>query len=100
MLYNSASHENLQLTNIIIKAVKKPISNYRPISILPVISKIFETVMHEQSTEHFVNNTLFNPQKYGLRKKSSTELAALELIGRMLKQLNNHSIQINFYVDL
>ena len=56
--------------------------------------------MHEQSTEHFVNNTLFNPQQYGLRKKSSTELAALELIGRMLKQLNNHSIQINFYVDL
>ena len=48
-----------------------------------------------------MNNTLFNPQQYGkYRKKSSTELAALELIDRLLNQLNNHNIQINFYVDL
>ena len=39
------------------KGCKKTISNYRPISILLVISKIFETVMHEQLTEYFVNNT-------------------------------------------
>ena len=52
--------------------------------------------MHEQLTEHFVNNLLFNPQQYG----SSTELAALELIDRLLNQLNNHSIPINFYIDL
>ena len=56
--------------------------------------------MHEQLTEHFVNNLLFNPQQYGFRKKSSTELAALELIDRLLNQLNNHSIPINFYIDL
>ena len=40
--------------------------------------------MHEQLTEHFVNN-LFTSQQYGFRKNSSTELAALEL---------------NFYIDL
>ena len=48
-----------------------------------------------------MNNTLFNPQQYGkYRKKSSTELAALELIDRLLNQLNNHNIQFIFYVDL
>ena len=47
-----------------------------------------------------MNNLLFNPQQYGFRKKSSTELAALELIDRLLNQLNNHSIPINFYIDL
>ena len=56
--------------------------------------------MHEQLTEHFVNNLLFNPQQYGFRKNSSTELAALELIDRLVNQLNNHSIPINFYIDL
>ena len=71
-------------------------SNYRPISVLTVISKIFETVMHEQLTEHFVNNNLFNPQQYGCRKNSSTELAALELIDRLLNQFNNHSYQSTF----
>ena len=56
--------------------------------------------MPKQLTEHFMNNLLFNPQQYGFRKKSSTELAALELIDRLLNQLNNHSIPINFYIDL
>ena len=55
--------------------------------------------MHEQLTEHFVNNNLFNLQQYGFRKNSCTELAALELIDRLLNQLNNHSIPINFYID-
>ena len=72
---------------------------YRPISVLPVISKIFETVMHEQLTKHFMNNILFNPQQYDFRKNSSTELAGLELIDKLLNQLNNHSIPINFYID-
>ena len=56
--------------------------------------------MHEQLTEHFVNNLLFNLQQYGFRKKLSTELAALELIDRLLNPLNYHSIPINFYIDL
>ena len=84
-----------KLTPIYKKGCKKSIFNYRPISVLPVIFKIFETVMHEQLAEHFVNN-LFNPQQYGFRKTSFTELAALELIDRLLNQLNNHSIPIHF----
>ena len=56
--------------------------------------------MHEQLTEHFMNNLLFNPQQYGFRKKSSTKLAALELIDRLLNQLKNFNIPINFYIDL
>ena len=40
--------------------------------------------------------------KWGLinRKNSSTELAALELIDRLLAQLKNHMIPINFHLDL
>ena len=78
----------------------KNISNYRPITVLPVTSKVFETAMHEQLTEHFVNNKLLNPQQYGFRNNSSTEFAALELIDRLPNQLNNHSIPINFYINL
>ena len=55
------------------KGCQKDISNYRPISVLPVISKTFETVLHKQLTEHLVNNNLFNLQQYGFRKKSSIE---------------------------
>ena len=43
---------------------------------------------------------MFAPQQYGYRKNSSTELAVLELIGRLLNQMINHKIPTNFYIDL
>ena len=67
---------------------------------MPVVSKIFETVIHEQLSDYFASNNLFSAQQYGFRKNSSTELAALELIDRLLAQLKNHMIPINFYLDL
>ena len=66
-------------------------------SVLPVISKNFETVLQQQLTQDFINNNLFTPEQFCFRKNSSTELAALELIDRLL---NNHKIPINFYIDL
>ena len=63
---------------------------------LPVISKIFETVIHEQLSE----TICFCPQQYGFRKNSSTELAALELLDRVLDQMDKHKIPINFRIDL
>ena len=36
------------------------------------ISKILESVIHEQSSEYFIANDLFYPQQYGFRKNSST----------------------------
>ena len=68
---------------------------------MPVVSKVFETVIHEQLSDYFSSNNLFSAQQYGFRKNSSTELAALELIDRLLAQLKNHMIPaINFHLDL
>ena len=86
-----------KVTPILKNGDKQIITNYRPISVLPVISKIFETVIHEQLSEYFVTNNLFSPQQYGFRKNSSTELAALELLDRLLIQLDSRKIPINFY---
>ena len=47
------------------KDSKKEFQNYRPISVLPVISKIFESVIHDQLNEYFINNKLFCAQQYG-----------------------------------
>ena len=87
-------------TPIYKKDDKKLIKNYRPISVRPVISKVFETVICDQLNEYFTSNNLFSPQQYGFRKNSSTERAALELIDRLLAQLNSQMIPINFYIDL
>ena len=53
------------------------LNNYRPISLLPTISKVFEKVVQEQLTEFLnVNKLLYNSQ-YGFRKAHSTETATL-----------------------
>ena len=57
-------------------------------------------MIHEQLSEYFVTNNLFSPQQYGFRKNSSTELAGLELLDRLLIQLDSRKIPINFYIDL
>ena len=44
--------------------------NYRPISLLPTISKVFERVIHDQMYEYFNQFNLLSEQQYGFRKKT------------------------------
>ena len=60
-----------KVTPIYKKDNNKIISNYRPISVLPDISKVFENVIFDQLSEYFVTNNLFSPQQYGLEKNQS-----------------------------
>ena len=75
-------------------------TNYRPIALLPSISKIFEYVLLEQLTCHFVENKLISPQQYGFRAKHSTEIAALNLVDYLTYKLDNSIIPLNIYIDL
>ena len=59
------------------------VTNYRPISILPALSKVFERIMHDQLTIYFENNNLINPNQYGFRKHHSTDLAASHLVDKI-----------------
>ena len=88
------------VTPIYKKGCKRLQPNYRPISVLPTISKIIERVISDQLTQYFNDHKLFSEQQYGYRKNSSTEFAALELIDRLVRQLDQRDIPINFYLDL
>ena len=59
--------------------VKDNMTNYRPISILPVISKILEQAAHEQLTKYLEENHILSKSQFGYRKRRSTELATLLL---------------------
>ena len=65
------------------KGDNRILSNYRPISILPSVSKVFERVMHDQLHEYFTQHKLYYDSQYGFRPKHSTEFAALEIADRM-----------------
>ena len=74
--------------------------NYRPVSILPAISKVFEKVAHIQLYNYFKKNKLFYKGQYGFRDEHSTELAALELVDRLHSDMDNKEIPIAIYMDL
>ena len=59
------------------KNSKNDKTNYRPISILPVISKIYERVYHNQISEYF--EQFFDEQQCGFRKGYSTQTSLLPL---------------------
>ena len=79
---------------------KTRIDNYRPISLLPAISKIIERAIFDQITTYFNINKLFHNNQYGFRKEHSTELAALEVIDRITCNMDNGKIPFNIYLDL
>ena len=74
--------------------------NYRPISLLPAISKVFEKVVFKQIYSYFQVNSLFFCSQYGFREGHSTELAAAELVDRIYDQLDNGNISLAIFLDL
>ena len=58
------------------------LNNYRPISILPALSKVFEKVIFRQTNNYFSRYGLYNPTQYGFRSQHSTELAVLKLMDK------------------
>ena len=75
-------------------------SNYRPISLLPTISKIFERVIYNQLYDHFIKNNLLSEQQYGFRANHSTELAAIRLVDHMNHEMDKNHTPCNIYIDL
>lgn len=76
------------------------LTNYRPISLLPCISKIFERIMHTQLLKYFTDNNLFFSNQYGFRPSHSTEHAIVEFVDRLLDGMNSSHIPLSVYIDL
>ena len=74
--------------------------NYRPISLLPAMSKILEKVVHEQLYEYMTDNKLFNNSQYGFRTNHSAEYAAIEFIDRTLNDMEKGLIPFSIFLDL
>ena len=79
---------------------KQVFSNYRPISLLPSISKIFEKVILLQLTEYLVINNIIHGNQYGFRENHSTELAALHLVDDIYYKMDANELPLSVYIDL
>ena len=82
------------------KEDQRVFGNYRPISLLSSISKIFEKVAFKQILEYFTSNNLLFESQYGFRENHSTELAALEFIDRIKLEMDRKKIPFSIFLDL
>ena len=76
------------------------INNYRPISLLPSVSKICEYIIFDQLLDYMETNQLLSLQQFGFRRGYSTELAALRLTDHLTKEMDNFRMPVNVFLDL
>ena len=64
-----------RVTPIFKAGEKEDLNNYRPITVLPTIARIFEKLIYEQLYSYLVGNGLLGNQQWGFRSLHSTVLA-------------------------
>ena len=74
--------------------------NYRPVSLLPVLSKILERIVYNRLFEFLVKHKILHTSQYGFQPNLSTELAILELQDRLTNTLNNKKCCVGVFMDL
>ena len=79
---------------------KNDINNYRPISILPAFSKIFEKAISTRLVNYLQNNSLLADCQHGFRSKHSTETAILQFINNVYQYLESKFFVAGIFLDL
>ena len=74
--------------------------NYRPISTLPIISKIFEKEVFDQLYEHLSQNLLLSKYQSGLRPKHSTMSALIQMCDQWLENTDNGMLNGVVFLDI
>ena len=75
------------------------LSNYRPISILPVFSKVFDKVAYTQLYDYLENNSFLHKQQYGFRAKKSTTQAILPFLQYLCKHIDYVNVVFSLFLD-
>lgn len=75
-------------------------SNYRPISILPVISNILEKVIANQLIIYLKNNQFYHSKQFGFHKKCSAETALCHFVERIKCPRDNRNVVGAVFLDL
>ena len=76
------------------------VNNYRPISILSTINKIFEKILYARLTKYIDDFQLLYKYQFGFRKNHSTEHALIEITDQIKLSMNNNQITCGIFVDL
>ena len=75
-------------------------ANYRPISLLPSLSKVLEKIIHKRLYNFINSQNLFYDCQYGFRPKFSTIHAITQLSAEILKAFDDKQYTTGVFLDL
>lgn len=75
------------------------ITNYRPISLLPVFSKIFEKLLHKRISDFFEKHNVIYKKQFGFQKRHSTVHALNTAITQVINSLNSNQTVFGIFLD-
>ena len=79
---------------------KSDMNNYRLISLLPVISKILEKIMHVRLYSFLNKKDALYENQYGFRPKHSTDQASTVLVDKVTHLLNKNMKVASIFLDM
>ena len=75
-------------------------TNYRPISLLTTMSKVMEKVVYKRVYDFLTSTGQICDTQYGFRSKHSCDHAVAQVVGTILKNLENKRITVSVMLDL
>lgn len=75
------------------------LSNYRPISILPLFSKPLERIISTRVTTFFTKHSCITNSQFGFRQKRSTETALLTIKEELIANIEKRLYTLGIFVD-
>ena len=76
------------------------INNYRPISLLPILSKVLEKIVANQLMSFLESHKLLSSSQHGFRGNLSTETALMKVNKRIYEAIDNQKISLLLLLDL
>ena len=96
--------EKLKLSKIVPiykeKGDKLLCKNYRPISLLSNINKIYEKLIHKRLYSFFEEQNIIFKNQFGFRKNHSTVHALIDLTEDIRKTIDSNKFACGIFVDL
>ena len=74
--------------------------NYRPVSVLPVVSKIMEKLVHQQLYSYLQQHAILNPAQFGFRPNHSTQDVLVSMVDDWRLALDKDKIVGAVMIDL
>lgn len=82
-----------------IMPIPKQGNDYRPIAILPYLSKIFERIMYNQMSKFLVENNLLTPRQSGFRPQHSCVSALIDVTEEIRSNMDDKNITFLVLLD-